>query len=104
MKLFDPMRSDDPRATLLAAYEYASGGGQALIVRTLGDTRLGHLIDADVLRLQLTVKRYIAGTFRFRPQVDGLMRVDLIGRAFDLAMNDIRKGLSDDSPTNSEDR
>lgn len=90
MKLFDPLQSVDPRQCLVDAYDHALAGGQSLIIRSLGGVRIGHLLDSDLLRLQLTAKRYIDGHFRFIPQLEGLYRVDLVGESFERAFHEMQ--------------
>ncbi len=91
IKLFDPLRCPDPEECVLEAYQNALFGGQSLIMRHLAGVTLGHLIDADVLRINQTARRFIDGKFRLIPQIGGLYRVDLLGEAFQKALEEAER-------------
>lgn len=89
--IYDPLRSPDPEECILEAYQNALFGGQSLIMRRLVGVTVGHLIDADILRINQTARRFIEGKFRLIPQVGGLYRVDLIGEAFNRALEEAER-------------
>jgi hypothetical protein len=91
IKLFEPLICADPEACVLEAYRHALFGGQAFIMRRLAGVAIGHLIDGDVLRLNMTAQRLIRGKFRLMPQIGGLYRLDFMGEAFAQIMREVEK-------------
>ncbi len=89
IKLFKPLVCADPEACVLEAYRHALFGGQSFIMRSLAGVSMGHLIDGDVLRLNMTAQRLIRGKFRLIPQIGGLYRLDLTGEAFELIIREV---------------